>query len=408
MNTLIVSDSYPPEIRSASHLMQELAEELRNRGHRVTIATCFPRYNLAEGAQKENFPLLSMEDGIRVLRIKTLSHHKVNFMLRGISQLTLPGLFNMQLRARFKGDRFDAVIVYSPPLPLWRVGLWAKVSLGARFILNVQDIFPQNAIDLGALRNPLLIHYFRNMEKRAYQAADAITVHSASNRDFLLRNKVVDPAKLIILHNWVEIEPGRLKQTARAARYRRMWGLEGKFIFFFGGVIGPSQGLDLVIRAANELKEEKEIVFLLVGDGTEKPGLEKMTREYGLTNVFFKPFVSKSEYNDLLKEVDVGLVCLTSRNRTPVVPGKILGYMASGIPILALLNRESDGHAVIQDAKCGYSDTSDDPAKAVKLLMKMYQEKQILKDMGANGYAYASCHYAKRVCVDRLESLFTK
>ncbi|HSW38678.1 MAG TPA: glycosyltransferase family 4 protein, partial [Acidobacteriota bacterium] len=329
MKVLLVTDAYPPEIRSASHLMQELAEELRDRGHMVTVATCYPKYNLAEPALKTHYDECSIESGIRVLRIHTLPHHKVNFIIRGISQLSLPYLFRFKIKPHLQ-DGIDAAVVYSPPLPLWKVGEWVKKTFGARFVLNLQDIFPQNAVDLGALRNPLLIRFFERMEKSAYGHADIVTTHSPGNASFLVDSRKVDAAKVTVLHNWVDA--GVCEEPRNNGYYRKKLNLENAFIVFFGGVIGPSQGLDLIVDAAAEIRNEKAIVILLAGDGTEKERLVTRAKESGLKNVIFHPFVSKEEYGKLLKEVDCGLVCLTSKNKTPVVPGKILGYMAAGIP----------------------------------------------------------------------------
>jgi glycosyltransferase involved in cell wall biosynthesis len=405
MKILLVSSDYPPEIRSASHLMQDLATELRDRGHAVTVATCYPKYNLSESPSSFNFEEVSHEDGIRVIRIHTLPHHKVNFILRGISQLTLPYIFWQKLKHHLKAG-IDAVVVYSPPLPLWKIGYKVNKTFGAKFILNVQDLFPQNAIDLGALHNPILVRLFENMEKAAYHHADVITVHSKSNKEFLTTRKGVASEKLVSLHNWVEI--GTANQSTQNGDFRKRLSLEDKFIFFFGGVIGPSQGLDLIIHAAKTLQSIRDLTILLVGDGTEKEQLQRLAEDYHLQNVVFHPFISKKDYRALLKEVDVGLVCLTAKNKTPVVPGKILDYMAASVPVLALLNKESDAHDIIREAHCGYTEVSDDTEKAANLFVKMYEERAGIQAMGKNGYDYAIKHFSKTVCVDQLEKLMQR
>jgi colanic acid biosynthesis glycosyl transferase WcaI len=401
MKILIVSDAYPPEIRSASHLMQELAEELRDRGHAVTVATCQPQYNLAENTAKQVYAEDTLEAGIRVIRIHTLPHHKVNFIVRGISQLSLPYIFWFKLKKYLKGG-IDAVVVYSPPLPLWKLGHFVKKAYAARFVLNIQDIFPQNAIDLGALRNPMLIRFFERMEKAAYDHADVVTVHSPSNGSFLLDKGRISSAKLVTLHNWVDV--GAYDAPPCGDSFRKKLNLENAFIFFFGGVLGPSQGLDILVDAAKSIPD-KEIVILLVGDGTEKERLVQRVQQGKLKNVVFYPFVTKEDYARLLNEIDVGLVCLTAKNKTPVVPGKILGYMAAKIPVLAFLNRESDGHQIIREACCGYSAVSDDAEKAAEMIMNIHRGKNRLKEMGLNGYRYAAGHFSKKACVDKLESL---
>lgn len=399
---LIICVAYPPEIRSASDLMRELALDLRDRGHDITVATCYPQYNLTKEAIGRDYKECSVEEGIRVIRIHTPPHHKVNFIIRGLSQIVLPYIFIAKLK-NYLQEGVDAAIVYTPALPLWKVGYFAKKRYGARFILNVQDIFPQNAVDLGVLRNPLLIRFFERMEKKAYDSADVVTVHSPSNRSFLLNRGSVSDSKLFTLHNWVEV--GAYKGSEYGGPYRKKLNLDKAFIIFFGGVLGPSQGLNLIIDAAKEIQSQTQIVFLIAGDGMEKEKLVKQTEQNSLKNVIFHPFVSKEEYGELLREVDVGLVCLTSRNKTPVVPGKILGYMAAGVPVLAFLNQESDGHHIIREAKCGYSEIYDNAQKAAQVILKMYDGRNKLNEWGLNGYKYAMKNFSRKECIDKLERM---
>jgi glycosyltransferase involved in cell wall biosynthesis len=383
--------------------MQELAEGLSDKGYMISVVTSYPQYNLSEQAENDRFDEFSAEDGINILRIKTLPHHMVNFIVRGISQSTMPYIFTAKINKYFR-HAFDIVIVYSPPLPLAGVGRAVKRNHGAKFILNIQDIFPQNAIDLGILKNNFLINYFRKMEKKIYEDADIITVHSEGNREFLMSENSVHKDKIHILHNWIDISA--YTDSGEPSVFRTKFGLENKFIFLFAGVIGPSQGLDLIIEVARKLREIDEICFLLVGDGSEKEHLIKKAEEYGLANVDFRPFISKQDYQSLVKEVDVGVVCLRSENKTPVVPGKMLGYMAASIPLVAFLHKESDGHQVVRDAECGYSAISDDIDNAVEITKSMYNEKDRLKHFGRNGLAFARKHFSKDICLDNLEKLF--
>ncbi len=403
MNILLVTDSYPPEIRSASHLMQELAEGLRDRGHKITVATSYPSYNLTDELKGKVFPEYAREDNINIIRVKTLPHHKVNFLIRGIAQLSIPYIFLSKINKYLK-DKLDIVIVYSPPVTLARVGKVIKRRSGARFIFNVQDIFPQNAIDLGVLKNRILIKFFENIEKNAYKSADRIVVHSEGNRDFIVNIKGATENKVHILHNWIDITTfvGR----KRTGMFRRKYGLENEFIFLFAGVIGPSQGLDLILDIANNIKDMEDICFLIVGDGMEKERLLSRTQELRLKNIIFKPFVSKEDYPALVKDADVGLVCLSSLNKTPVVPGKILGYMAASVPVIAFLNKESDGHKIIRDAHCGCSEISDNVVTATQSIMKIYNERDRLKGYGENGFNYVKNNFERNVCINCLENLF--
>ena len=146
--------------------MLELAEELSLREHKITVITSWPKYNLAKSSKQDIFSEKKIENGKTILRIKTLPHHNVNYLLRGIAQLLMPLLFFLKLR-KYK-IRPDVVLIYSPPLPLALVGSLLRINK-VRFVLNVQDLFPQNAIDLGILTNPLLIQFFSYLEGFAYK-----------------------------------------------------------------------------------------------------------------------------------------------------------------------------------------------------------------------------------------------
>lgn len=398
MKVLLITDSYPPEVRSASHLMEELAEGLKERGFDVTVVTTYPQYNLTEEKKNIDYPEFTTENGIKVIRVKTLPHHKVNFIIRGISQISMPYIFQNKIKKYI--NKVDTIVVYSPPLPLALLGVKLKKVFNAKCLLNVQDIFPQNAIDLGVLRNPLLIRFFKNMESNAYMNADLIFVHSEGNLEFLKRNHPDIAKKLIVLHNWINTK--EFDGVSRTNKYRKLYNLMDKFIILFAGVMGPSQGLDFIIELAHKVRDLKDVVFLFVGDGMEKPKLEDLAREKKLNNVIFKSFVSKDEYPYLVKDCDVGLVSLSNKNRTPVVPGKILGYMAAKLPVIAFLNQESDGHNIIKKANCGFSCIHGDIQKAEEIVRKIHRNKNDLIRYGENGYNYLVNNFDREICIQKL------
>lgn len=383
-------------------MMREVAEELTLRGHRVTVVTAQPRSDLRTKGDYKTFDEFSVENGVKVIRVRNASYQKVSYFMRGINEILLPYRFFGKMK-KFTKKKIDAVIVYSPPLALTMLGAKIKKSYGAKYLLNIQDIFPQNAIDLGILKNKFFIRYFEWMERRAYIEADKITAHSQNNRKFLIQKKKVPEGKIDVVYNWIDLTPYR--KIDRTEMFRKRYGLEKKFIFLHAGIMGPAQGLDLIIRAASEVRAITDICFLLIGDGSQRMKLKEMANGYGLENVIFKPFVSKQAYPFLAKDADVGLVCLSDKNKTPVYPGKILSYMAAAIPIIGFFNRESDGHQIIQNARCGYSLLSDDHKKAAKLIIKVYNERERLETSGQNGFEYAKTHFSKKACMDRLESL---
>jgi colanic acid biosynthesis glycosyl transferase WcaI len=399
MRILLVTDSYPPEIRSASHLMLELAQELQRRGHLITVITTWPEYNLDERRDIKQFQELEVEEGIQIIRVKTLPHHNVNYLVRGLSQLLMPAQFLYKLR-KYK-IKVDWAVVYSPPLPLALVGSWLRRQ-GVRTLLNVQDLFPQNAIDLGILRHPLQIKFFKALERYAYRTADAVTVHSEGNRKALLAQHPSLQSNLHLLHNWVDID--HHDETA-TIDFRVQWNIKHKMIAVFAGVMGPSQYLTLILQLAERLRDQPEVLFLFVGDGKERGSLQTIAKDNQLDNVRFEGFISRESYPDLLKACDIGLVCLSPQNQTPVVPGKILGHMASGLPVAAFLHSVSDGHQLILDANCGVVADSANVDACELALRGLISQQAMFSAIGAQGKAYAKQNFSKEICVSTLEKL---
>ncbi|MEI6839349.1 MAG: glycosyltransferase family 4 protein [Alcaligenaceae bacterium] len=403
MKILLVTDSYPPEIRSASHLMLELAQELTTRGHEVTVITTWPEYNLDQREQQKHFNELETEGSIKVIRVKTLPHHNVNYVVRALSQLLMPVQFLLKLH-RYKVQA-DAVVVYSPPLPLAFVGSWLRRK-GVRNLLNVQDLFPQNAIDLGILRSKMQIRFFRALERFAYRTADIVTVHSEGNQKMLLAQNPTISSKLRILHNWVDIDHHAASETS--VDYRKQWGITQKYVAVFAGVMGPSQYLELILGVAERMQEQADLLFLLVGDGKEKARLQQLAKDKNLNNVRFEGFISRDTYPDLLNACDIGLVCLSPQNQTPVVPGKILGHMAAGLPVVAFLHKASDGHRLIIDAQCGVSANSGDFDQCVAAIQNLMERPDRFHIFGEKGQKYAFENFSKEVCVSQLIEILAK
>lgn len=405
MNILLITGPYPPEIRAISFMMQELADGLTARGHRVTVATCWPQYNLTREAEGRTFSAVTVENGVRVIRVKTLPIHKSVPYIRALAQLSLPRLFLREI-GRTVREKIDAVIVYSPPLTLGLAGLRVKERYGATYILNIQDIFPQNAIDLGFVKNRFLIHLLERMEQTVYAAADAITSHTKSSRRFLIEKRGIPEGKIGVIPNWIDMDIFKGVQATGAFRAR--YNLQEKFIFLFAGIMGPAQDLGFLVEVATRVADIPDICFLFVGDGVEKKALQRMVKERDLKNVLVEPFVSKEEYPFLAKEADVGLASLSMHNRTPVIPGKIIVSMALALPIVAFLNRESDAHELVRQARCGYTALSNDPEKAADLIKTVYNTRRELTALGENGRDYARRNFSKKACLDAIEQLLLR
>lgn len=405
MNILILTDSFPPEIKSSANLLFELSEELAESGHQVTVVTGFPKHYVNNIDQRYRGRLFLCErmNKVKVIRLLSISFIRHIPVIRGLDQFLLSVMFFF---GGINSGKQDVILTYSPPLPLGISAYLLGKLKKAPFIFNVQDIFPQSVIDLGLLKSKILIRLSESMERFIYKKAFCITVHSEGNRENII-SKNVNPEKVITIHNWVDtnlVKPS----TDRNNIFRKKNGLGEKFIVSFAGVMGFAQDLEVVIRCAKLLKSYKNILFLLIGDGIKKNGLIKKVNDLQLNNVKFLPLQSKEVYPLILDASDICLVTLNKSVITPVVPSKLLSIMASGRPVVASMNLNGDAPKIIEAAKCGYCFETDDVEGFSKAISQLYNNPKLRDEFGTNGRKYVEKHFSRKICIEKYGGLFLR
>lgn len=412
LHVLLISNYFPPEIGSAAHLYYTLAKHFVRRGHEVTVLTGVPRYNVdvkvyddyVNKVGKAKY-LLEESDGIRVIRAKLPLVERERLLRRGIEHFEVA--YKMWSVYRRIGELrpADVSLVYSPPLPLFWTAKKIREKNGTPFILNVQDLYPQAPIDLGVLKNKLIIKLFRAVEKEAYRSADLITVHSQNNKEFV--EKVMgwrNADKVIVFENWVDddlVTPGE-----KHNEFAKKLGLLGKFVVSYAGTLGFSQDVQVVLQAAQRLKKLDDIVFLFVGDGVRKAEVEKGVQELGLKNVKILPTVPHNEYVEILRASDVSLATLQKSVLTPVVPSKILSIMSAAVPVIAAVNPNNDSVELIRKANCGFTVDAGDYEGLSEAILRLYRDRTLRENMGKNGRKYVEEHLSAKKAAQKYEEIF--
>jgi len=400
---LVLTNYWPPEIGASPHLTFELCASLVSYGHQVSVATGFPRYNVQDMPARYIGKLFyrEEEEGIKVHRIVAPSSSSRMALVRSFEHMFV---FPPLLLAGLLSGPADVVFTVSPPLPLGLSAWMVSKIRGARFVFGVQDLFPQNAIDLGLLRNKLAIWLSRRLELFIYKKAEVITVHSEGNRDYLMRQAGVPAQKVNVIPNWVDIEsiiPG-----CRYNSFRAKHNLGDKFIVLFAGTIGWSQGLEVILEASSRLRNYEDIVFLIVGDGVEKARLIAKAIAMKLSNIRFIPMQPRDKYPLVLSAADVCLVTLRPNVSTPVVPSKLLTIMASGRPVIAAVPGQGDVPKIIRTSQCGVWVDPKNPEDLAQAVLMLYASPGLRETYGRNGRKFAETHFSREVCTKKYERLF--
>ncbi len=403
MNVLILTTVYPPEVRSSAQLMHQLAESIHEAGHGVTVITSIPSEGTRQSrGLRDHFFRKEDQNGVTVFRISTLPIHRTNVpaLVRGIGQiLNAIGYFVVA----FFLPKPHVSLAYSPPLTLGMAGILLRWTRGVPHVFNVQDLVPQYAIDLGILRNKTLIRLTKAIERFIYRRVDAISVHSQGNREYIVGEQV-SPTKVHVIPNWVDTTT--IAPSPRQNAFRVTHELTDKFVILFAGMLGFAQDVDTIVESASFLATRPDAIFLIVGEGVEKNRLIRKATDLRLANVRFLPFVSQEQYPEVVAASDVCLATLQKSLRCPVVPSKILGYMAAARPVVASFPMDGDAPAIIRNADCGICVEPGNPQLLAEAILRVYDNQDQASEWGRNGRHFVVAHHDRDVCLEQYDRLF--
>jgi colanic acid biosynthesis glycosyl transferase WcaI len=402
---LLISAYFPPDIGSAAHLFYELGVVLVKHGHDVDVLTSFPSYHAQGDLSRYRRRLWldeTLGEGIKVARVAVPRFFRDTPVGRGLWQFSCSAFF---LLRGLLLPKPDVVLLYSPPLPLGLTAWGLRLFRGMLFVLNVQDLFPQSAIDLGLLSNGFLIRFFKRLERFLYRQANHITVHSSGNQEYVAACGA-EPERVTVIRNWVDTD--FIRPDERRNDFSQEYGLDDKFVVSFAGIIGYSQDLDVILEAGRLLRDHPRIHFLIVGDGTEKERYEQKAQCMELSNVQFLPMQPRHRYPAVLHASDVSLATLRAEVATPVVPSKILSAMAAGRPIITSMPLGGDAPRLIEEAQCGYALSPGDPQALAETVQILYHDVALRERLGHNGRRYAEQYLSAQAGAARYVHLFER
>lgn len=400
MRVLILTLVFPPDSVSTARLVGDLASDLAADGCRVTVLTTAPHYNRdreAEARQplRTRWPVLLREseyNGVRVLH--TVMPRKGRRVLPRL--LGWAGFHAVSsLAGLLVAPRPDVILAVSPPLTIG-VGAWVLGLRRAPFVYNVQELFPDIAVTLGAVRNQAVIDVLHRLERFVYRRAAVLTA-IGPGMAARLREKGVPAERIRIIPNFVDVD--RNVPGDRRNAFSAELGLDDAFVVSYAGNLGPAQGLEVVVGAARLLKDEPAIRVLLVGDGVLRGLLERSAREAGCDNCIFLPYQPYSRMTQLYAASDVCLVPQAAATGREAVPSKAYQIMAAGRPIMALTDAGSDLAQLVSSSGCGVVVAPGRPDALAAAVLDAFRNRTAGEQMGKAGRQRAEACYSRRaVC----------
>jgi len=392
MRFLYVAISYP-DVAKNTNMYSDLIHGLSALGHELRVIA--PTFDSETQA--------SLEGGIPVLRVKSGVLFKTGVVKKGINTVLLNSRYARAMRRFWNDWTMDWVITSTPPITLSPFIHSLKKKWQARLYLVLRDIFPQNAKDLGMIRDPLLFAWFRRKERHLYKISDVIGCMSPGNIDFLRRQDpdLFQTEKLTYFPNWTRPTP-RGKNPKGEGGFRERFGLQGKFIALFGGNFGKPQKIEFLLELARRVARLPDVVFCLIGDGTEKNRIRDMVKQQRLSNVLVLDRIPHDEYQSLIHDADIGLVNLSEKFTIPNIPSRTLGYWDAGLPVLAATDRNTDlNENLLAKYNAGLWAETGNLEQYEFQFMKLYANSALRKSMGENGRKAVETEFSLDSAVNR-------
>ena len=384
MRVLIISIAFAPELIGNAPLVTELATDLAKQGHQVTVITGFPQHGLSEIPDRYRRKIFLKENfnGVRVVRCYTYASAQKSFLNKMLSYVSFP--LSSTLSGLIAGE-YDIIFTLSPPLWLGLSAYLIGKTKGIPFVYNVQDLFPEAAVKLGALSNEYAINFFEKLERFVYTKAKCVPVICDFFRDSIV-SKGIPNHKVVVIPNWVDTD--FIHPMEKNNEFREENDIGDKFVVLYSGTIGFSQPLEIVLECAKFMANNPEILFVIVGSGVKKEQLQEQAKQMLLKNIRFFDSQPRSKLPSLLASADVSLVMLKTGIATVSLPSKIYGIMASGRPIIASIDKNSDARNIIKEANCGVWVEPENSEQLAKAISMLYCNQELCLKYGENGRKY--------------------
>ena len=403
MNLLVICPHFAPDVAPTGEVITSITGELIARGHQLHVVTSLPwyRHHRIEEGWTGKVVRQQVTDWGRITRVHPFPTDKRNIPARALGFGGFTALTGIVAAA--SQPRPDAVLAMSPPLTLGLAG-WATARLrGAPFVFNIQDVFPDVAVELGVITNRSIIGMASALERFTYLRSDAVTVLSEDLRDNVaakLRGN--RPDRVRVIPNFVDTQ--HIQPAPKENGYRAEFGLSGKTVVMYAGNVGFSQSLDLVLDAAAALSDDPDLVFVINGGGAARADLER--KAAGARNLRFVDMQPKDRLPEVLAAADVHVVPLRRGLARSSVPSKMYSILAAGRPIVASVDAGTEVAEVVERANAGVAVPPDDPEAFTKALARLVAEPEEMTRMGRNGRAFVEQWASPAAIAERYEALF--
>ena len=405
MRIYLICHYYPPEIGAPQARLSEMAKEWLKQGHDVTVLTGIPNHPTGIIPTEYQGKIFMKEtvDGIQIWRHWLYATPNEGFFKKTLAHISF--MTTIVLFSLFRGKRPDVLIVSSPNffsvISTYIISRIRRVP----YVFEVRDLWPGIFIELGVLKSRYLIRLLEMIELFLYRrAACVVPVTNGFAEDMVRRG--IPANKIEVITNGVDLDA--YQPGSGDANLRSKIGLsEDKFVILYMGAHGISHGLLKVLDAAESLQEEKDVHFLLVGEGAVKSNLIKLAEKKQLQNVIFLPGQPREQVSDFYHLADVCLVPLGDvPGLSTFIPSKMFEIMGCGKPIIAPLRGESAD--ILTKSGASLVIQPENPVELVNSVKVLKNDPEKCRRMGQTGRAFVEKNYDRKILARKYLALLER
>ena len=405
MKLQIFVPHFAPDNAPTGAVMTAIVGGLVEIGHEVEIVTSLPWYRETkiEAGWAGKLARIEKTDWGQIRRLHPFPADKANIPARALAFGGFTGL----AAAYGAASKFpaDAVLAMSPPITLGYAGWCSAKRRGVPFVFNIQDVFPDVAIELGVLKGKQAIRFFQAMERNLYNLSDAVTVLSDDLADNVRAKIAPGGSKVRIIPNFVDTEAIKATPAGDPTNsYRQEFGLLDKTVVMYAGNVGFSQSLELMLEAARSLADRLDVMFVINGNGSGRAAFEADAAD--LPNITFVDYQPVERLPEVLAAADVHLVPLKRGLARSSVPSKFYSILAASRPVLASVDPGTELANLIESTDCGIAVEPENSAAFTAALAKLLDDPAMRKSAGESGRAFVESWISPLGVAEQYSALF--
>ncbi|HSC92983.1 MAG TPA: glycosyltransferase family 4 protein [Gaiellaceae bacterium] len=388
---LVLNQYYWPGVEATANLLTELCEALADEFD-VRVVT-----GLLYGHEDE--PRHLVRNGVAIERVRSTSYERSQLVRRGANYVTYLG---SSLAAALRGPRPDVVLCMTDPPMVGDVALAAARRFHAPLLVISMDVFPEIAVELKRLENPLAVGLLRGLVGLYLERADRVVAIGETMRR-RLEEKGTPSDRLAVIPNWVDttaITPQGLDNP-----WARANALDGRFVVMHSGNVGHAQNLDNLVRSATFLRDLDDLRILIVGFGARSDDMLALVSRLEVDNVRFKPYQPREVLAQSLSSADVHFVGLGKGLSGYVVPSRLYGILAAGRPVIVAADEDSETARIVREVECGVVIAPGRPEVLAATIRELRERPDELERMGARGREYVVAEADRNVAIRRYREL---